>query len=1370
MSNKKYARLALLLLLIISPSIVVLRAPSGLVQGIFKEARLVYVLDCVKFYIKETEDSNWREVGVRTHFEYSLTGTNPRTGETFEYTVKVDVSPADSFEVLITSSQPGEADIQVLEEQEQLFFVTFNVSAQKVSGKKSYPVIMSYSNLVLNPDRDWRSLYLQVIGGYDKKWRTDQTVSFPLPGNSIARTEHSSTKSYVEDVIEYYYERRKKAPDYIYFAIHLFSSSYASQSLKNLEPDGVAFRVYFRLEPTLSIVKGGDDVKIVENHPEPGILTPGSTVSFSLLVDYTLSSYKRTNLIMDILVVCVNEKGEEKKYYFGDDYADSKIVIAGSGREQLEHSITVPDKFRGMVVKSIIVIVYLQNPEYREGSMMNWYLDLDFIEYSVGKPKISISLTLSSDKVVAESKEAVEVTVRVDENGKPARNVEVDVIILNPNEWLGNFQIVIEDIKRGAAASLLTDENGVARFKLLAPTINTAEYLSRFSIYGKPPFPATQTLKVYVGTESIERELNVLQPRMAFIRAVKLAKGPHGLLTEAKPAANVEIRLLEWKSNALIKTVKTNRDGLAILTLGDKNVKVEALDPATGVKRTCPISKKVKVKHLLFILSTDKEYIQSLRDRVRAFLSWVSPSDLDKIADVTIKYGSSTQHVTTWWGWKAHIEIKKDDLEKALSGDREALADFEESILHEWGHHVNWVLRGSTIESSVETPFTPAEGTDIWDAEQVAFEEGTADLFAHLLLLSNLNLFKTEKGMHRQYTDILMGKKNAVREAISKYMVHGNYLSGTVVAFVQDLYGHEYVASHPDEVYKDFIKTMRRCGGTRLRDFILEKEREAKASGNTDLLKKIELLAKSYSIVYPHLIFTEHHIYKIQEYHIRGLEWGERNPSEAKVQLIRGGKKYRVRPGIILRPGDTLVIPKGVKLVFTVRMQNGKIGIYIVNSGSFKGGRITFKKELTIDNVAVYVKGAPIEVRDPRGGRRIRIEPTSTEYLIVETGGDLEVNALNGSIGIYDHNGSLILTLKEGYKADFKGWSALSKPSKIDYSKLDRWWVKAEANMVGFIAEDIGEEETYELLDYIRIVGVEPESGTELITEKTYTFKLTLNYSFTSADYGYIGLVAKINDPKNPSIARKKIPIYGCKIAEVRDFTLDVDVPSDAEKLYIAVLLLKGNQTSTKIYDMVEYPVKKGGCLIATATFGSELSPEVNFLRSFRDREVLSTFAGRCFMEVFNRFYYSWSPNVADFIRKNAIVKAAFKILLYPLIMILHLSSFTYHCFSQFPEAAIFTAGYVASSLIGSVYLGLPLSQIRRFRRMKHRILKAWIYLLLPLLIPIILAETTHSIQLMKAATATFILLNIGFSSALTGTLITKPASILTQTIKKHRN
>ena len=154
-------------------------------------------------------------------------------------------------------------------------------------------------------------------------------------------------------------------------------------------------------------------------------------------------------------------------------------------------------------------------------------------------------------------------------------------------------------------------------------------------------------------------------------------------------------------------------------------------------------------------------------------------------------------------------------------------------------------------------------------------------------------------------------------------------------------------------------------------------------------------------------------------------------------------------------------------------------------------------------------------------------------------------------------------------------------------------------------------------------------------------------------------------------------------------------------------------------------------------------------------------------MEVFNRFYYSWSPYVADFIRKNAIVKAASKILLYPLIMILHLSSFTYRCLSQFPEVAILAAGYVASSLKGSVYLGLLLSPIKRFRRMKRHILKAWIYSLLLILIPIVLAEAICFTHLMMAATAIFVLLNIGFSSILTGTSIAEGASILSQIIKR---
>ena len=34
---------------------------------------------------------------------------------------------------------------------------------------------------------------------------------------------------------------------------------------------------------------------------------------------------------------------------------------------------------------------------------------------------------------------------------------------------------------------------------------------------------------------------------------------------------------------------------------------------------------------------------------------------------------------------------------------------------------------------------------------------------------------------------------------------------------------------------------------------------------------------------------------------------------------------------------------------------------------------------------------------------------------------------------------------------------------------------------------------------------------------------------------------------------------------------------------------------------------KGGGCLIATAAFGSEMSPQVQFLREIRDDKVMST-------------------------------------------------------------------------------------------------------------------------------------------------------------------
>jgi len=75
-----------------------------------------------------------------------------------------------------------------------------------------------------------------------------------------------------------------------------------------------------------------------------------------------------------------------------------------------------------------------------------------------------------------------------------------------------------------------------------------------------------------------------------------------------------------------------------------------------------------------------------------------------------------------------------------------------------------------------------------------------------------------------------------------------------------------------------------------------------------------------------------------------------------------------------------------------------------------------------------------------------------------------------------------------------------------------------------------------------------------------------------------------------------------------------------------------------------------GGCLIATAAFGSELAPQVQLLREIRDDIVLQTKSGSIFMTGFNQFYYSFSPAVADYERENAVFKETVKLTLTPLL------------------------------------------------------------------------------------------------------------------------
>jgi M6 family metalloprotease-like protein len=69
-----------------------------------------------------------------------------------------------------------------------------------------------------------------------------------------------------------------------------------------------------------------------------------------------------------------------------------------------------------------------------------------------------------------------------------------------------------------------------------------------------------------------------------------------------------------------------------------------------------------------------------------------------------------------------------------------------------------------------------------------------------------------------------------------------------------------------------------------------------------------------------------------------------------------------------------------------------------------------------------------------------------------------------------------------------------------------------------------------------------------------------------------------------------------------------------------------------------------GGCFIATAAYGSDMAPEVDTLRRFRDGVLLTNPVGRALVA----FYYKASPPVADFIAPRPLLRAAARFALAP--------------------------------------------------------------------------------------------------------------------------
>lgn len=86
-------------------------------------------------------------------------------------------------------------------------------------------------------------------------------------------------------------------------------------------------------------------------------------------------------------------------------------------------------------------------------------------------------------------------------------------------------------------------------------------------------------------------------------------------------------------------------------------------------------------------------------------------------------------------------------------------------------------------------------------------------------------------------------------------------------------------------------------------------------------------------------------------------------------------------------------------------------------------------------------------------------------------------------------------------------------------------------------------------------------------------------------------------------------------------------------------------------------PPEGGGCLIATAAYGTEMAHEIQMLREIRDTTLMNTALGSAFMTEFNNVYYTFSPTVADWERQSPELRSVVRALITPMMTTLSIMS-----------------------------------------------------------------------------------------------------------------
>jgi len=170
----------------------------------------------------------------------------------------------------------------------------------------------------------------------------------------------------------------------------------------------------------------------------------------------------------------------------------------------------------------------------------------------------------------------------------------------------------------------------------------------------------------------------------------------------------------------------------------------------------------------------------------------------------------------------------------------------------------------------------------------------------------------------------------------------------------------------------------------------------------------------------------------------------------------------------------------------------------------------------------------------------------------------------------------------------------------------------------------------------------EPDRYKKLIEQSRIYYSLEIQESVTEAEIGKVD-TKPVNIEEIPQEIQQQQK-------ELEESTVDSESIDDEINEWTGTVDgIEEKQTESS---------EGGGCLIATATYGSEMAPQIQLLREIRDNQLMNTESGVSFMTGFNQFYYSFSPYIADMERNNPIFKEIVKIGITPLLSTLSVMSY----------------------------------------------------------------------------------------------------------------